>query len=100
MTPQTVTIEVDPQTAATLRQLQAQAAAQGVPVATLLQSLVANGTAQATESANEAKEERPFYETATPEEWVREFLDWANNRDHNTPGLTLEDVSRDSIYED
>jgi hypothetical protein len=44
--------------------------------------------------------ERPFYETATPEEWVREFTKWADSHDPNTPVLPIEAVSRESIYSD
>ena len=43
---------------------------------------------------------RPFYETATPEEWVREFTKWADSRDPDTPALPIEAVSRESIYSD
>jgi hypothetical protein len=43
---------------------------------------------------------RPFYETATDEEWVREFTKWAESHGPNTPGLTKEDVSRERMYED
>lgn len=45
-------------------------------------------------------EEKPLYETATPAELARTYLAWANSHDHNSPGLTLEDVSRETIYED
>lgn len=93
MTPQIVTIEVDQNTALALERLKEKAFAQGVTVDSLISPLVENGSSG-------LKEEKPFYETATPEEWVKEFLDWANNRDRNTPGLTLADVSRDTIYED
>jgi hypothetical protein len=43
---------------------------------------------------------RPFYETATPEEWVAAFTNWAESHGSNTPGLTREDVSRERMYED
>jgi hypothetical protein len=46
------------------------------------------------------EDEKPLYETATPEELAQAFLAWANSHNHNSPGLTLEDVSRESIYED
>jgi hypothetical protein len=42
--------------------------------------------------------ERPFYETATPEEWITEFTKWADSHDPNTPALQIEAVSRESIY--
>jgi hypothetical protein len=44
--------------------------------------------------------ERPFYETATPEEWIKEFTKWADSHDPNTPALPIEAVSRESIYSD
>jgi hypothetical protein len=52
------------------------------------------------EAPTEAAEMRPFYETATPEEWVREFPKWAESHDPNMPGLTPEDLSREKMYED
>lgn len=89
MEPQTVTIEVAPQTAAIL---QAKADAKGVSLDELLLSTF--------EAPNGKQEERAFYETATPEEWVREFTEWAESHGPNTPGLTREDVSRERMYED
>jgi hypothetical protein len=44
--------------------------------------------------------EQPFYETATPEEWVREFTKWADSHDPNAPALPIEVVSRESVYSD
>lgn len=93
MTPQMVTVEVDQNTALTLERLKEKAALQGVTVDSLIRPLVENGS-------NGSKEEKPFYETATPEEWAKAFLEWANSHSYDTPGLTLEDVSRESIYED
>lgn len=92
MTPQLVTIEVDQNTALALERLKEKAFAQGVTVDALIRPLVENGSS--------LKEEKPFYETATPEEWAKAFLEWANSHSYDTPGLTLEDVSRESIYED
>lgn len=43
--------------------------------------------------------ERPFYETATPEEWVRAFREWVeSHRGLNLPLLSDEAISRESIY--
>jgi hypothetical protein len=42
--------------------------------------------------------ERPFYETATQEEWVREFTKCADSHDPDIPALPIEAVSRESIY--
>ncbi len=44
--------------------------------------------------------ERPFYETATPEERARAFREWASSHDLNTPLLSDYAVSRESMYDD
>ena len=42
---------------------------------------------------------RPFYETATPDEWVEEFEQWVkSHRELNLPTLSDPDISRESIY--
>ena len=43
-------------------------------------------------------EARPFYETATPEEWVKAWHEWTHSHDPN--GAVLLDDSREAIYED
>ena len=42
---------------------------------------------------------RPFYETATPEEWSQALREWATSHNPNSPGLSDWAVERDSIYE-
>jgi hypothetical protein len=43
--------------------------------------------------------ERPFYETATPQEWVAAFQAWVeSHRGLNLPTLSDEAISRESIY--
>ncbi|QFS49372.1 hypothetical protein GXM_06866 [Nostoc sphaeroides CCNUC1] len=43
--------------------------------------------------------ERPFYETATPQEWVTAFTEWVeSHRELNLPSLSDEAISRSSIY--
>lgn len=59
----------------------------------------ANGQARNWEKQNPEEEERPFYETATPEAWAREFRQWAESHDRTAPPLPPEAVSRESIYE-
>jgi len=44
--------------------------------------------------------ERPFYETATPEERACAFREWADSHDLNTPLLSDYAVSRESMYDD
>ncbi|WP_341532332.1 hypothetical protein WKK05_41540 (plasmid) [Nostoc sp. UHCC 0302] len=43
--------------------------------------------------------ERPFYETASPTEWVAAFTEWVeSHRELNLPSLSDEAISRESIY--
>lgn len=42
---------------------------------------------------------RPFYETATAEEWIEELYSWASRHDPRIAPLSDEAISRDSIYE-
>jgi hypothetical protein len=48
----------------------------------------------------EPQRERPFYKTATPEEWSRALREWSDSHDRNTPLLSDEAVSRKGIYEE
>lgn len=46
-----------------------------------------------------SQQERPLYETATPEEWVVAFREWVeSHRELNLPSLSDEAISRESIY--
>lgn len=83
-----------------IQQLQERAAAQGSTIEALLRRLLEAERAQPPDAPAPPTESRPFYETATPEEWVREFLSWANDPSRHTPSLTHEDVSRESLNED
>jgi len=49
----------------------------------------------------EVKEEtpRPFYETATIEEWIAAVEEWGNNQPSRGGLLSDEAMDRDSIYE-
>jgi hypothetical protein len=48
----------------------------------------------------QSQQERPFYETATPEEWSRAFRAWADSHERNTPLLSDYAVSRESMYDE
>jgi len=76
----------------------AQAAARGLSVNDYLR--LTHGLTNGTTAQTGQSSEQPFYETATAEEWVREFTKWAESHGPNTPGLTREDVSRERMYED
>lgn len=46
-----------------------------------------------------SQQERPLYETATPEEWIVAFREWVeSHRGLNFPSLSDEAISRESIY--
>lgn len=53
----------------------------------------------ADETPEETTAERPFYETATAEEWSQALREWAASHDPTTPPLSDYAVERDSIYE-
>jgi len=89
MSVQMTTIEVDQSTAAILQTLKAEAETQGKTLAALLSPLL---------PSNGKQEERPFYETATTEEWLKEFNAWVESHDPNTPVIL--DDSRGAIYGD
>jgi hypothetical protein len=76
----------------------AQATACGLSVDDYLRQAL--GLTNCTQPSSAQPSDRPFYETATAEEWVREFTKWAESHGPNTPGLTSEDVSRERMYED
>jgi hypothetical protein len=97
MSIQTTTIEVDPSTAAILLTLKAEAEAQGKTLAALLTPLLPKNGQHSPEEIV-VQEERPFYETATTEEWLKAFNEWVESHDPNTP-MILDD-SREAIYGD
>ncbi len=51
------------------------------------------------EAEGNARNGKPFYETATPDEWEKELRAWTASHDPTTPPLSDEAMSRESIYE-
>ena len=43
--------------------------------------------------------ERPFYETATPTEWIAALREWASTPRNAAPNLSDEAIDRESLYE-
>lgn len=41
---------------------------------------------------------RPFYETATPQERAKAYREWAESHRHDSPILSDEAISRENIY--
>ncbi|WP_254564087.1 hypothetical protein [Oscillatoria sp. HE19RPO] len=50
--------------------------------------------AQQEQNSGSGKE-RPFYETATPEEWVKAFREWAQSHTGHQPSFSDEAISRE-----
>lgn len=75
--------QIKPETAETIA---AEARARGLSVDEYLKSLLPQSNGDETE--------RPLYETASPEEWVQAFRQWAASH----PNLPIADDSRESIY--
>jgi hypothetical protein len=69
-----------------------EATARGLSVDEYLRQAL--GVMNGTSSPDSQASARPFYETATIEEWVSEYTKWAESHGPNTPGLTREDVRR------
>ena len=66
-----------------------QAAAHGVPVETFLESVI--------EVSLNGREEKPFYETATVEEWEAALDEFGDSPAFNKTASFVDD-SRESIY--
>ena len=84
----TLTIELSPEREAALR---AQARAVGLSLEEWLLHLAE----QHVPSGSIA-----HLQKTDPEEWARQFRAWADNHDPNTPVLSDEAMSRESIYPD
>ena len=62
-------------------------------------SLLAQKVKQDLEEPSPENGDRPFYETATPQQRAQAFLQWAeSHRGKNHPSLSDEAISRESIY--
>lgn len=89
----TVTIELKPEIE---KRLAKEADKKGLPIETFIEVFI-------EENLEEEKEEKekPFYETATKEEWLAEFRKWIDShKDKDYPVLPDEAYDRENIYED
>ena len=84
----TVTIDLSPEEEAALK---AQAEAQGMTVATWLKTLARQHV---------APHSIVHLQRTDPDKWARQFRAWADGHDPNTPVLSDEAMSRESIYPD
>jgi len=84
-----VTLEISPENEAALK---AQAQVLGL---TLEQWLI-----NVAEQLLPAPQSISHLQSTNPEEWARQFDSWVRSHDPNTPVLSDEAISRDSIYSD
>lgn len=88
-------LDLSPRQEAALRE---KAAQEGREEREYALGVLDNALGTAVEVVTKAPQERPFYETATTEEWIAAFEKWADSHDPNGPVLL--DDSREGIYED
>ena len=92
----TVTIELKPEIE---KRLAEKAKQNGFPMETFIEVFIEDNLEKG-ETSTEGKE-KPFYETATTEEWIAEFDKWVDShKDKNYPVLPDEAYDRGNIYED
>lgn len=84
----TLVLELSPEQEAALRE---KASREGRAESEYALSLLGSASGVAPIKA------RPFYETATPEEWVKALHEWTHS---HTSTVVLLDDSREGIYED
>lgn len=101
MSAQMTIIEVDQSTAVIIQKLMAEAEAQGKTLAALLSPLLPKNGGHSSDEIEPLitrPEDRPFYEIATTEEWLKEFNAWVGSHDPNTP--VIQNDRREVIYGD
>ena len=91
----TITLELTPEAE---RRLRAEAARRGIDASDYARTLLEDRLMPRPEGEAGA---RPFYETATTEEWIREFDAMvASFDDVDAPEIPPEALRRENIYED
>lgn len=82
------------------KRLAEKAKENGLKIETYLEVFIEEQLGGEIEIPVEGKK-KPFYETATTEEWLAEFHKWIeSHKDKDYPVLPDEAYSRESIYED
>jgi hypothetical protein len=46
-----------------------------------------------------AEKKRPFWQTASKEEWIKAFRQWAGSPRPPTPEISLESLRRENLYD-
>lgn len=88
-----VTIELKPEIE---KRLVKEAGKKGLTIETFIEVFIEDNLAE----AEDKPKEKPFHETATPEEWIAELKKWSESHDKTTPFLSDEATRRENIYED
>jgi len=90
------TIQVSVETAEVLKLIQAEADARQLPLDVYLRTLAerANGTPE--QETEPTPEERPFYETASSEEWIEALREWTYRKRAVTPAVPDESEAIDA----
>ena len=76
----------------TIALIESQAKLAGLSIDDYLKSLMPNGI------GNENLEERPLYETATPQELAEAISKWAKSHAADAPAIPLESLRREDLY--
>ncbi len=92
----TLTLELKPEIE---QGLLTQAQERGVSLDAYLQYVLSR-LASVNAPDDSAPSATSLQDDLTPEEWVRQFHEWAESHDRTTPLLSDEAISRDSIYPD
>ena len=93
----TVTIELKPEIE---KRLAEKAKKNGLPIETFVEVFIEDNLKDEAETLTEEKE-KPFYETATKEEWRAEFRKWMDShKGKNYPSIPDEALRRENMYED
>ena len=90
----TVTLELKPETE---RRLAKKAEENGLPLENYIEIFINDNLDEAESDINE----KPFYETATKEEWIDEFDQWLDShKGKNYPSIPDDALRREYMYED
>ncbi|MDQ3815252.1 MAG: hypothetical protein M3347_15125 [Armatimonadota bacterium] len=94
----TLTIELTPAEEA---QLQQQASGRGLTVSEYMHHLLmAQLGTSSSNGAAQPERKLPFAATATPEEWIRAFNQWADSHQDIQANIPDEALRRENIYDD
>lgn len=88
-------LELTPELA---KQILTAAAARGISVEMLLESVIKNDSNESQAVSQTQSAEDHFQLRATPEAWSKALREWADNHARNAPPLSDYAVSRESIY--